>query len=356
MNSFRNGIQGSAVCAFKLSAINAAFNGPFKHQETTSSTWERKELEIRNQFECKFNPMPSIRHDLLMGSHRFQLMDLAVQSISFDPLYYTKLQRFTHIALDTIATKADNRVQILYVATEDNLIKKISIVPRTKDTCVIEIWQPKIEKGSKILTMQYLKHTESLYIGTDYSIVRISAQNCKRHGSRANCLSAMDPYCGWNDLQQKCTPPPDGDTLKRFWFQEANKCPDSNATIDGGFSAWSDWQKCYQHTDDHRHESSNFDNCLCRVRACNNPRPGNGGNPCKGILSIIFQKSQDKIISIFYSLKGTTISVTNCTVHGKWTEWGPWSACSQTCGIAVKSRRRYCGKMFEKYILGTKAF
>lgn len=26
-----------------------------------------------------------------------------------------------------------------------------------------------------------------------------------------------------------------------------------------------------------------------------------------------------------------------------WTEWSHWSACSQTCGIAVKTRRRTCG-------------
>lgn len=40
---------------------------------------------------------------------------------------------------------------------------------------------------------------------------------------------------------------------------------------------------------------------------------------------------------------GITTMVTNCTVHGKWTEWSSWSACSQTCGTAVKSRRRTCG-------------
>lgn len=223
-----------------------------------------------------------------MGSHRFQLMDLAVQPITIEPLYFTKLERFTHIALDTIATKIHNRVQIMYVATEDNLIKKMSILARTKETCVIEIWQPKIGKNSKLLTMQFLKHTESLYIGTDNSIVRIPAQHCSRHRSRANCLSAMDPYCGWNDLQQKCSAPPEGDPLKRFWFQDANECPDSKAPIDGGFSAWSEWHKCNQHTDDYRHESSNLDTCLCRLRVCNNPMPKNGGNICKGIFNLYF--------------------------------------------------------------------
>lgn len=66
-------------------------------------------------------------------------------------------------------------------------------------------------------------------------------------------------------------------------MQEVNECPISTAPIDGGFSAWSDWFRCNQHTDDHRHESSNLDTCLCRTRVCDNPTPKNGGNPCKGI-------------------------------------------------------------------------
>lgn len=40
---------------------------------------------------------------------------------------------------------------------------------------------------------------------------------------------------------------------------------------------------------------------------------------------------------------GITIRVSNCTVHGGWTAWSGWSACSATCGVAVKWRRRACG-------------
>ncbi|KAL1461636.1 hypothetical protein WDU94_013512 [Cyamophila willieti] len=40
---------------------------------------------------------------------------------------------------------------------------------------------------------------------------------------------------------------------------------------------------------------------------------------------------------------GINIQVTNCTVHGGWTAWSPWSACSQPCGVAIKTRKRTCG-------------
>lgn len=247
------------------------------------STWERKEPANRNAYECKFNSQPAARHDFVIGSPFYQLMDESIQPVSLRPLFTSKLERFTHIALDSIATKQHTKVQIMYVATDANLVKKLSILPRTSETCVIEVWQPNVDAGSNILHIDFLKHTESLYIGLDTAIVRIPAQHCARHLTKPNCLNAMDPYCGWNDLQQACTPPPEGDPLKRFWMQQVpNECPVASAPIDGGFSAWSEWFKCQQHVDDHRLESSNADTCLCRTRDCNNPSPRNGGTQCKG--------------------------------------------------------------------------
>lgn len=70
-----------------------------------------------------------------------------------------------------------------------------------------------------------LKETESLYVGSDTGLMRISAQHCNRHVSKASCLNAMDPYCGWNELQEACTAPPNGDTLARYWVQNSTACP-----------------------------------------------------------------------------------------------------------------------------------
>lgn len=98
---FRNSIPGSAICAFNLTAIQAAFNGPFKHQENLGSSWERAS-----------SPQHSIHaqcHDTsthkLFDSSRYQLMDNAVQPTTKDPLYTSQLETITHIAVDVLSTK-----------------------------------------------------------------------------------------------------------------------------------------------------------------------------------------------------------------------------------------------------------
>lgn len=89
--------------------------------------------------------------------------------------------------------------------------------------------------------------------------------------------------------------------------------------VDGGWSSWSSWFPCSHQTSSS--SDSGEDQCRCRTKHCNNPAPQNGGSPCVGI----------------------AIAVTNCTVHGGWTAWSSWSACSQSCGLAVKTQRRTCG-------------
>ena len=72
-----------------------------------------------------------------------------------------------------------------------------------------------------------------------------------------------------------------------------------------------------------RTSAANDDNsfCECRRRACDSPSPANGGSECAGL----------------------PLEVTNCTRHGGWTPWSEWSACSTTCDVGMKQRRRTCG-------------
>lgn len=55
--------------------------------------------------------------------------------------------------------------------------------------------------------------------------MRVTAQHCSRLRSRVACQNAMDPYCGWNELKEQCTPAPNHDPLAAYWKQSVTQCP-----------------------------------------------------------------------------------------------------------------------------------
>lgn len=294
--SYRNSIHGSAICVFNIASIEKAFNGPIKFQESPGSAWQQKFLHSRDNYECRTNQKSNS-----LDLSKYQLMDSSVQAIHPTPLYVSKLERFKQIAIDKVATKLHENVRIIYVTTDDGLIKKISVLPRTKESCLIEVMEPGSSRDVEIKTMEFVKATDSLYVGTENSLIKIPSQRCYRHLSKESCLNSMDQMCGWNDLQLKCTPAPNENPLASHWYQNATVCPILSSPVDGSFSAWSQWFKCAKSGGDDPitgNEGEKVDTCLCRTRKCDNPAPKNGGKDCSGM----------------------SIMVSNCTIHGGWTE------------------------------------
>lgn len=79
---FRNSIAASAVCAFNLSAITQAFNGPFRYQENPRSAWLPT-----------LNPIPNFQVMLLPFIYSSPFYVLSLQWVD---LYGAHFSRQTH--------------------------------------------------------------------------------------------------------------------------------------------------------------------------------------------------------------------------------------------------------------------
>lgn len=113
--------------------------------------------------------------------YRYQLMDNAVQPTTMDPLYYKPLEILTHIAVDVVPTKPHGSLKVLYVATAQGTVKKITILPKSSVTCTLEEWNIFPESaGSQIMALHYLKVTVNVvFVAYRYIMYNINLLNSK---------------------------------------------------------------------------------------------------------------------------------------------------------------------------------
>ena len=67
-----------------------------------------------------------------------------------------------------------------------------------------------------------------MYLGTERQVLRVSVERCQHFLTRESCLSAMDPYCGWDESGDGCTTAPLNNPLASYWEQNAVQCKDTS--------------------------------------------------------------------------------------------------------------------------------
>uniref|UniRef100_A0A672N1G9 Semaphorin 5B n=1 Tax=Sinocyclocheilus grahami TaxID=75366 RepID=A0A672N1G9_SINGR len=314
----RNSIAASAVCAFNLSAITQAFNGPFRYQENPRTSWLSTPNPIPN-FQCgtvnDSGPGGNLTERSLQDAQRLFLMSEVVQPISTDPLVMQDNIRFSRLAVDIVQGR-DTLYHVMYIGTEyGTIIKALSTTNKSLLGCYLEEMSILPENMQEpILNLQILHSDRSLFVGLPSRVLKIPLERCSNYKTEQDCLGARDPYCGWDRRQKRCTTIEDSSNMSQ-WSQDITKCPERNLTQDGGFGQWSPWQAC-----NHDDGGEGTSTCQCRKRACDNPRPQCGGMECVG----------------------ANIEVANCSRNGGWTPWSSWAECSTSCGIGFEVRQRSC--------------
>ena len=64
------------------------------------------------------------------------------------------------MATDVITTKHHVSVHVLYVADTSGTVRKLSVVPRSRETCLLEVLQP-FSAPTRVLTMKLLREAVS---------------------------------------------------------------------------------------------------------------------------------------------------------------------------------------------------
>ncbi|KAF7655613.1 hypothetical protein LDENG_00053850 [Lucifuga dentata] len=309
-----NSISASAVCAFNVSAVTQAFNGPFRHQQNPWTAWLAAPNPIPN-FQCGTledggGPGENLTERSLQDAQRLLLMN---DPVTVNPLLAQDNLRFSKLVVDIVQGR-DALYHIMYIGTEfGTILKVLSTTNKNFQGCYLEELRilPEGERGP-IKSLRILHR--SLFVGLDDRLLKIPLERCSSRSTQRQCLEARDPYCGWDHKQSRCTTI-EGSSNMNQWTQNITECPVRNLTQDGGFGPWAPWRPC-----NHDDGEGSVSSCLCRSRSCDSPVPRCGGVGCKG----------------------PTIQVANCSRNGGWTPWSSWGQCSSSCGIGFEVRQRSC--------------
>uniref|UniRef100_A0AAY4EY47 Semaphorin-2A n=1 Tax=Denticeps clupeoides TaxID=299321 RepID=A0AAY4EY47_9TELE len=215
-----NSIPGSAVCAFYMDDIEKTFNGKFKEQKNSDSTW----TPVPEEQVPKPRPGSCAGDDGLASTHTsstsfpdnmltfiksYPLMDEAVPSVNDQPLFIRTASRYrlNQMAVDTSAGPYKNHT-VLFLGSEDGHILKVLASTNPESTISsqlledIDVYNPFIcgqqEEDRRVLGLEMDKEHHALYVAFTSCVIRLPLSRCTDHGNcKKSCLSSRDPYCIW---------------------------------------------------------------------------------------------------------------------------------------------------------------
>ncbi|ALC40972.1 Sema-1b [Drosophila busckii] len=211
-----NAIPGSAVCAYRVDDILAAFDGDFVSQKDSQSHW----LPVEQQQVPKPRPGQCVEDSRTLASisvnfiKNHPLMDGAVPAVHGRPLL-TKVNlhhRLTAIAVDPqVKALNGNHYDVIYSGTDDGKVTKfINMINSHQNgstdrmrTVVISEMQV-LPLGTPVREMVISSKKNTLVVVSDGRLVTVPLHHCSLIVDCLGCLSLQDPNCAWDLQTHEC--------------------------------------------------------------------------------------------------------------------------------------------------------
>ncbi|XP_019865782.1 semaphorin-2A [Aethina tumida] len=207
-----NGLMGSAICSFSISDIQAAFNGKFKEQASSSSAWLpvlSSRVPEPRPGTC-VNDTETLPDTVLNFIRSHPLMDSAVSHENEKPVFFKRDVFFTRLVVDKIRVDIGGGLLdyiVYYAGTNDGRVHKIvewgKDNPDGSSSILLDVFD--VTPGEPIQVMEISKEHKALYVASDHRVKQVDLVMCNRRYD--NCLRCVhDPYCGWDKDSNVCKP------------------------------------------------------------------------------------------------------------------------------------------------------
>ncbi|XP_071970627.1 semaphorin-4A isoform X2 [Engystomops pustulosus] len=215
------GSSSSAVCSFRLSDIEAAFNGHYKEQNKESSKWTRYTGPVSSPRPGSCSSGKFSDTDLNFMKDHF-LMDEKVHPADKRPLLIQQSVSYTRIAIDSVRALSGELYTVLYLGTDRGSVQKAVLVEGGNKSHIIE--ELKLLPVSEPLETLLLDGTKRmLYVGSRDGLLQVPLANCSVYRTCYECVLARDPYCAWSIPTQDCQPLPAPQEDRDLWLQDIEK-------------------------------------------------------------------------------------------------------------------------------------
>ncbi|KAM9385905.1 LOW QUALITY PROTEIN: semaphorin-6D-like [Pholidichthys leucotaenia] len=215
-----NSIPGSAVCAFYMDDIEKVFNGKFKEQRTSDSSWtpvpEEQVPRPRPGTCAGDGPATDYRSsvqfpdEMLTFIKSYPLMDEAVPSVNDRPCFTRTSSRskLTQIMVDVSAGPYKDRT-VMFLGSDDGRVLKVLASTHPNDSSGsklledIDVYNPakcnvQGQEDRRVLGLELDKDHHALFVAFSSCVIRVPLSRCSQQGTcKKACLASRDPYCIW---------------------------------------------------------------------------------------------------------------------------------------------------------------